>query len=159
MRRLALLLVVLAACGSASDDTTLPPTPTSTASPAAEVPTTVPAPASTTDAPTTDAPTTTPPSTMPPATTTSQQSGHTIGVAYAGGEVTIEGELEIRQGADVIITITSDVADEAHLHGYDIYAELAPGEPSTIEFAATRQGIFELELEDARLPLLEIEVR
>ncbi|WP_193345672.1 hypothetical protein [Blastococcus saxobsidens] len=54
--------------------------------------------------------------------------------------------------------VTSDVADEVHLHGYDVSAPVAPGEPATLTFDATIPGVFELELHEVGEELLSVQV-
>ena len=61
--------------------------------------------------------------------------------------------------SDVVVTVTSDVADEVHLHGYDLSADVAPGAPATIRFEANAPGRFEIELENAGVQIAELEVR
>ena len=69
-------------------------------------------------------------------------------------------EIEIPSGEKAQITVTSpDTTDHAHLHGYDISAGLAPGEPAVIKFDATIDGVFEIELEDAVTPIAEVTVK
>jgi hypothetical protein len=78
-----------------------------------------------------------------------------ISVDFAGGKVSGDtGRVAVDAGAPVTITITSDVADEAHLHGYDLETELTPGEPAELRFDATVPGVFELELHHAEKVLL-----
>ncbi|MBA2384839.1 MAG: hypothetical protein H0V68_09300 [Actinobacteria bacterium] len=55
--------------------------------------------------------------------------------------------------------MTSDVADEVHVHGYDVHADVARGQPATIEFTADVPGRFEIELEERGLQIAELEVR
>ena len=45
-----------------------------------------------------------------------------------------------------------------HLHGYDIFSDLAPGAPARIEFEANIDGVFEMELEDSVTPIAEVTV-
>jgi hypothetical protein len=83
----------------------------------------------------------------------------TITVEYASGRVSGDtGRVSVDAGAPVTITITSDVADEAHLHGYDLETELTPGEPAELRFDATVPGVFELELHHAEKVLLTLQV-
>jgi heme/copper-type cytochrome/quinol oxidase subunit 2 len=63
------------------------------------------------------------------------------------------------QGGPVIVRVVSDVADEVHVHGYDLTADIAPGEEAEIEFQATIAGRFEIELEHSGTPIAELEVR
>ena len=65
----------------------------------------------------------------------------------------------IKQGSQVVFMVESELADEVHLHGYDLSADVAPGEPATIRFKATAPGLFEAELESRSLPIAELEVR
>jgi hypothetical protein len=47
-----------------------------------------------------------------------------------------------------VLLIRSAVADHAHLHGYDLLADVAPGRTARIAFRADVPGRFEIELED-----------
>jgi hypothetical protein len=58
----------------------------------------------------------------------------------------------------VTLTITSDVADEVHLHGYDLTAALTPGTPAELAFDATIPGVFEVELHETGTVLLSLQV-
>ena len=67
-------------------------------------------------------------------------------------------------GETVRIVVTSDTADELHLHGYDITRKAAPGKPARFVFRTKAEGLFEMEshtAEDAgREPLVaKVEVR
>jgi anion-transporting ArsA/GET3 family ATPase len=53
---------------------------------------------------------------------------------------------KVQQDEVVDIQITSDEADEVHLHGYDLHAELQPGIAAHLRFTADKSGRFELEL-------------
>ena len=121
--------------------------------------------ASTTTAVTTTAPTTTEalPATTeaPPATTTEAATAPVqVDVVVVGGEP--QGGI-VRESVDldsaVVLTVTSDVADEVHVHGYDLMADVAPGAPATIRFTADAPGRFEIELENTGVQIAELEVR
>lgn len=124
-------------------------------------PTTTPA-TSTTGPPTETAPPTTR-STLSTTTTVAQTS---TTAPVQGWEVTVEdgqvvgGPLEIRVdlGSEVEIVVLSDSADEVHVHGYDLLFDVTPDMPLTITFDADVPGIFEIEMEDARLLIVELEV-
>jgi FtsP/CotA-like multicopper oxidase with cupredoxin domain len=61
----------------------------------------------------------------------------------AGGVQTIN----VEKGERVRIRVSStDTADEIHLHGYDKYADVAPGRSARFTFEANLEGIFEIEL-------------
>ncbi len=82
-----------------------------------------------------------------------------IDVGYVGGSVeTASDRVQVELGSKVVVSITSDVAESVHVHGYDLFADLEPGEPSKLAFAADVAGIFEVELEGSGTFLFEVEV-
>ncbi len=62
-------------------------------------------------------------------------------------------------GEIVRINIESSVAEEFHLHVYDITATLVPGESAELTFTADIPGVFEAELEGSSLQILNLEVK
>ena len=64
----------------------------------------------------------------------------------------------VDQGDRVRLVVTSDVADEIHLHGYDISRAVEAGGTVTLAFRATIPGRFEVELEDRGVPIADITV-
>jgi len=64
----------------------------------------------------------------------------------------------LKEDSNVELTVTSVIADEVHVHGYDLMADVAPGAPVTIRFVADIAGVFEVELEDRGLQIAELEV-
>ncbi|MCF6508672.1 hypothetical protein E9549_14840 [Blastococcus sp. MG754426] len=98
-------------------------------------------------------------STTPTDPAPTEAAGRRIEVAYADGRVTGDtGRVPVPLGEPVTVVVTSDVADEAHLHGYDELANLVPGQPAELAFDATIPGVFELELHDAGTVLLTLQV-
>jgi hypothetical protein len=86
-------------------------------------------------------------------------AGRELAVVVAGGRVSGDtGRIVLTLGEHVTITVTSDAADEAHLHGYDAEAELTPGTPATLEVDAAIPGVFELELHGSGTVLLTLQV-
>jgi hypothetical protein len=82
-----------------------------------------------------------------------------IEVQVSGGRVSGDtGRVPVPDGARVTLVVTSDVADEVHVHGYDREAELVPGQPAEIAFDATIPGVFEVELHEAGTQLLSLQV-
>ncbi len=65
----------------------------------------------------------------------------------------------VDKGDRVVLVVTSDVADEVHVHGYDISRDVAAGGRARIAFKATIPGRFEVELEERRVPIAELTVR
>jgi hypothetical protein len=62
----------------------------------------------------------------------------------------------VSRGRRVVLTVTSDVVDHVHLHGYEIMRDVGPGQPARISFRATIVGTVEAELEDRRVRLATI---
>jgi hypothetical protein len=86
-------------------------------------------------------------------------TGQRIEVAIARGKISgTSGRVPVARGTPVTLVVISDVADEVHLHGYDIEQELAPGKPATLQFTATLTGVFEVELHDANVVLLRLQI-
>jgi hypothetical protein len=65
---------------------------------------------------------------------------------------------EIDEGKQVVLVVRSDVSDHMHLHGYDLLADVAPGQPGRIRFRADLVGRFDLELEDRAVLIAELRV-
>jgi len=80
-------------------------------------------------------------------------------IRVEGGEK-IEGldTLSVRVGEQVVFDVIADVTDEVHVHGYDFHFAVTPGETARVEFTAESTGIFEVELEEAMIHLVDIEV-
>lgn len=67
-------------------------------------------------------------------------------------------ELEFDAGEEIRFRVSSDAAEEIHVHGYDIAKDVPAG--GTIEFAfpAEIEGIFEAELEELGVQIAELRV-
>jgi hypothetical protein len=118
------LTVVAAACSDNSDSHDgQPPTPTGVTS--------------------------TQPSTLP--TSASPAPNETvIEVSVMDGRVSPSPDrrVEVSRGQLVRIVVNSDVADEIHVHGYDLEEAVDAGGAATLEFEADQPGAFEVELHD-----------
>ena len=66
--------------------------------------------------------------------------------------------IAVSKGDTVRFEIRSDQADEGHLHGYDISKPVGPGRRARYRFKADLEGIFEIELENAGVPIAELRV-
>lgn len=64
----------------------------------------------------------------------------------------------VDQGDRVRLVVTSDVADEIHLHGYDVSRAVAAGGAVTLAFRASIPGRFEAELEERGVQIADITV-
>ena len=113
----------------------------------------------TTQVTTTQETTTVATTTVETTTTAAEDQPQRVNVRFENGEV-VGGlvEAEIEQGAQVVLTVRADVTDEVHLHGYDLTAEVAPGQPGRITFRADDVGVFEAELEELGIPIAELTV-
>jgi len=72
-----------------------------------------------------------------------------------GGKVT---RLEFKEGDTVKFRVVSPVAEEVHIHGYNIAKDLEPNKEITVTFPATIEGIFEIEYEHAGEQIGELRV-
>jgi hypothetical protein len=93
-------------------------------------------------------------------TTTSASAATVLAVTVRGGAV-VEGASRQRAtlGQPVTIRVTSDVADEVHVHGYDKTVAVAPGRTAEVTFVANIPGVFEVEFERSHRQLFTMEVR
>ncbi|HTK61802.1 MAG TPA: hypothetical protein VL595_05465 [Pseudonocardia sp.] len=83
-----------------------------------------------------------------------------VAVTFAGGSV--QGGVSrtpVQLGRKVRLVVNSDVADEVHVHGYDLKAEVPAGGVGTVEFVADQPGVFEVELESRGAQVAQLEVR
>lgn len=69
------------------------------------------------------------------------------------------GRIDAKKNQQVRITVTSDVADRVHVHGYEVGADLIAGQPATVEFEANLDGLFEVETHQSGLLLFQLLVR
>ena len=67
-------------------------------------------------------------------------------------------ELTVTKGETVRLVVTSNVPEEVHVHGYDLSKDVGPGMPARFRFRADLEGIFEIELEEAGEPIVELRV-
>lgn len=142
--------------------TTLPATtaaPPASAAPAATstLPTT-----STTAAPATiaslETTTSTAPTTALPSTTAAPPPGTVIELVVADGELEGGARRErARLGEEVTVRVSGDSDDHVHIHGYDLFLHLEDG-AGELAFTADIPGVFEIELEEAGILLVRLEV-
>ncbi|MPY78574.1 MAG: hypothetical protein GEV04_08775 [Actinophytocola sp.] len=86
-------------------------------------------------------------------------TGGAVSFTVKGGErVAGPEQVEVGVGETVTIEVTSDTADEVHVHGYNKSVELKPGEPATLTFEAAIAGVWEIELHDSGTLLTELRV-
>jgi hypothetical protein len=66
--------------------------------------------------------------------------------------------LEYSTGEDIRFKVESDVAEEVHVHGYDVAKEVPAGGSVSFDIPAEIEGIFEAELEGLGVQIAEIRV-
>lgn len=82
-----------------------------------------------------------------------------VEVTVADGEITVgERRVVVDNGSTVGVVVTSDVADELHVHGFDILATLVPGETVEFSFLADEPGVWEVELEQTHRFVFDVQV-
>src|SRR3954447_23831832 len=62
------------------------------------------------------------------------------------------------KGDQVRLKVSSDVADEIHVHGYDLMKDVEKGGSVQFAFEASIEGRFEIELENAGTQIANLEV-
>jgi FtsP/CotA-like multicopper oxidase with cupredoxin domain len=138
-----LVIAFLAFSGSDDDDTTSSTIPTTATAPA-------PATESTPSATDTTA-------TTPTATTPAAPAVPVVRVVDGKPQGGVQ-RLEFSKGDRVRFTVRSDVADEIHVHGYDLAKDVAAGGSVSFDFPASIDGRFEVELESRAEQIAELEV-
>jgi hypothetical protein len=94
-----------------------------------------------------------------PTTTESEDAPQRIVIVVRDGQpVGGVKRADIERGKRVVLVVRSDVSDHIHLHGYDLLADVAPGQPGRIRFRADVPGRFDLELEDRVVLIAELTV-
>ncbi|HEU0104201.1 MAG TPA: hypothetical protein VFR07_17970 [Mycobacteriales bacterium] len=139
----ALLALALTTACSAGSSTAEPSTPPASAAPSAAAPSAA--------APSSAA------ATPPPASPAAQVQR--LSLTVSGSSVTGDtGTVPVQLGRPVELTVTSDVADEVHVHGVDIGRDVPAGGTVVIEFTQTAPGRFEVELENRKRVLTRLQV-
>ena len=93
-------------------------------------------------------------------TTPTAQDGAKLPTIVVRGGQPVGGvqELSFEQGERIRFAVQSDVADEVHLHGYDIGKNVEAGGDVKFDVPASIEGVFEVELEERVVPLAEVTV-
>ena len=67
-------------------------------------------------------------------------------------------KLDYKQGEQIRFLVKSDVAEEIHVHGYDVSKPVQAAGHVKFSFPADITGVFEVELENSAVPIAEIQV-
>jgi hypothetical protein len=82
----------------------------------------------------------------------------TIVVGNDGKPVGGIADLTYHKGDRVQFKVKSGVADEIHVHGYDLMKDVEAGGTVSFDFPATIEGVFEAELEGRKEQIIELKV-
>lgn len=138
--------IALAGCGGGQGGTTAAQTPPDNREPPPPDPSLVPPPSR--------------PASPPPSPSPAPAPAPTrIGLIVEGGRP--QGGIarpEAPLGENVVLVVRSDVADEVHVHGYDVSRSVARNGTARLAFAATIPGRFEVELEERGVQIAELTV-
>jgi cytoskeletal protein RodZ len=88
------------------------------------------------------------------ATVPASQTINVVNGQPQGGVKTVS----FKKNDQVVLKVNSDVADEIHVHGYDLKKDVAKGGSVTFRFKGTIEGRFEVELENAGTQIANLEV-
>jgi hypothetical protein len=80
-------------------------------------------------------------------------------IRVVGGEP--EGgvkEVTVSKGDTVRLEVRSDTAAEVHVHGYDLFNDVAAGGLVEFRFKADAEGVFEIELEETHTQIAQLSV-
>jgi hypothetical protein len=84
---------------------------------------------------------------------------HTISVKVRDGKATGDtGKVTVPLGSPVVISVSSDVADEIHVHGYERTVKVPAASTASIAFTANKPGTFDVELDNPKVALLQLQV-
>ncbi|MFL5833950.1 MAG: hypothetical protein ACJ76B_08210 [Solirubrobacterales bacterium] len=67
-------------------------------------------------------------------------------------------ELEFSAGEEIRFRVSSDKAEEIHVHGYDIAKDVPAGGTVEFDFPAELEGIYEAELEELGVQIVELRI-
>jgi cytoskeletal protein RodZ len=101
--------------------------------------------------------TSTPTTTSTATSTPAEPPVRTINVVNGQPEGGIK-TISYDKGDQVRLKVSSDVADEIHVHGYDLMKDVEKGGSVQFSFTASIEGRFEIELENAGTQIANLEV-
>ncbi len=67
-------------------------------------------------------------------------------------------KITVNKGRRVRFKVISDVADEIHVHGYNLHQDVRKGGSVSFDFPATIEGIFDIELESRSEQIASLQV-
>jgi plastocyanin len=134
------IALALAACGSSGDDPAISSTSTTSTS-------------STSSSSSSSSPSAS-------SSSSSSASGRTIAITVKGSTVTpAPTTVDLAVGEQLTLTVTSDHADQLHIHGFEVEKDLVAGTPTTVTLTGAQPGVYEVETHHPELRLMKIAVR
>jgi len=140
--------LVLTGCAEAESGGTQPtPVPTRSAAPAGPSPAAPSEPAAAQSEPAAPSP--------------SEPEVRTVDIAVTGTTVDpAPAQVDLAVGETLRLVVTSDAGGAVHAHGFgDLEVPVTPGEPTTVELTDDVPGLYEVEVHDPDLLLLQVAVR
>jgi FtsP/CotA-like multicopper oxidase with cupredoxin domain len=67
-------------------------------------------------------------------------------------------DITVTKGDTVRLAVSSDTADEVHVHGYDLKKDVEAGSTVRFRFPADVEGVFEIELEGTHVQIAKLTV-
>lgn len=99
------------------------------------------------------------PSSVPSAVGSLSPDAVVLAVDYRGAAVSgVDDRESVRRGEQVVIRVTSDVAVQVHLHGYDRRVDVPAGGTADLVVSADRTGTYLVELEGSSTRLFDLQV-
>jgi hypothetical protein len=78
----------------------------------------------------------------------------------SGGDVTpAPAQVDLAAGDTLRLVVTSDRASELHAHGFDVDVPVPAGQATSVDLVGSTPGVYEVELYDSDLLLLQAAVR
>jgi plastocyanin len=86
--------------------------------------------------------------------------GRTIVVTVTGNKVSpAPATVDLGVGEKLTLTVTSDHADQLHIHGFEVEKDLVAGKPLSVTVTGEQPGVYEVETHHPELRLLKIAVK
>jgi hypothetical protein len=67
--------------------------------------------------------------------------------------------VDLGVGEKLTLTVTSDHADQLHIHGFEVEKNLVAGVPLSVTLTGDQPGVYEVETHHPELRLLKIAVK
>ena len=90
----------------------------------------------------------------------SSAAGRTIDITVTGSTVTpAPATVDLAVGEKLTLSVTSDHADQLHIHGFEVEEDLVAGVATTVTVTGAQPGVYEVETHHPALRLMKIAVR